>query len=388
MTIRRLTHDDLMALNELWSVCYLFESNPESIARRLENDPHTPYGYGAFLGDGTMISAVLGNPFEMVFAGKRTSLCGIGGVVTRPTHRRLGAVRGIMQTILREQYEEGTVFSGLYPFQFAFYRKFGYELAAAQRETRLPLSELRPYANKCDARFFTDKDDVSALLDVFNAFARRYSLAIARTPAMLREKLKPNPFAGNAYLYAIYEDNSPVAYVFFHKQAEKNGNTLAVDDLAFIKPAHFRALMGFLSGMEAEFRDLRIVLPADIDLSVLVADPYSVQTSIRNRYMMRVVNCEKALGMLDLLPGETFSIQISDAFLPENSGTWQVSAQGVHKTTAPADISLSIQAFSQLLCGMISLDTALYRNDVTVSCEKTALRRIFTQQPSYIGTDY
>lgn len=388
MNIRRLTHNDLLSKQRLWSVCYNFKINEDEVRANIKNDPSVPYGYGAFTEEGRLFSLVLGIEYETERNGKPVPFLGIGGVVTDPCYRRMGAVREIMRVLLAEKRAEGYVFSGLYPFNFDFYRRFGFELGGSVRTVRLPLHQLRPYAESMEARMFLPDDDREPLMDVFHAFAKRYPLAVTRTASMLKQSTSCSPYADNSYLYAIYDAGRPVAYVRFSKKRENDKNTLSVTDFAFVSHADFRRLLGFLSRFEAEYTDMEIELPFDIPMDALVADPYSVQISENCNFMFRALHAEKALACMNAADFPAFTVQVRDDFLPENSGTFRVSPGHAEPTTDAADVFMSIQALSQLMSGYVSFESALFRKDVELLSDSKGPFLAWTRQPGFVGAHF
>ena len=102
-----------------------------------------------------------------------------GGVATHPAYRCGGSVRAVTGQLLARERAHGCIFSGLYPFNHAFYRKFGYEMAMSEKTYTLPVRLLKPYAGQMQARLLQPEDDRSFLKPVFDAFISRYNLAVA-----------------------------------------------------------------------------------------------------------------------------------------------------------------------------------------------------------------
>ena len=387
MEIRRLEKDDILSLRKLWSVCYLFEMDVEKVREQLEAAESIPYGYGCFDEDGNMLSGMLGNSYSMSFDGDRCPLVGIGGVVTHPSYRKNGAVKTILHTMLSEQRANGTVFSGLYPFKFAFYRKFGYEYCFARTCYRFPIELLEPFSCDSEVKMFERDEDALALKEIHDAFAARYNLGIFRSDKSTNEVLSRNPYAGNTYLYALSENGKYVAYARFSLK-EDGKKVLKADDLAYLSPEHFRKLLGLFYRFESEFAEVEFSLPDDVPLFSLLGNEYVIRSWKDAEYMMRVLNCEKALSAMNRGDFGSFVIEVEDSFLPENSGVWRVSADKAIPSNEAPDVKMSIQAFSQMLVGSVSYESALYRPDVSVFRQNPALAAAFREKPLYVGIHY
>ena len=387
LEIRKLTNADRVSYDKLCSMCFMYPIDVEQSKKNAEESKYDPTGYGAFV-DGEMVAGVIGNELEMTFDGKKASLVGIGGVVTHPSHRKSGAIKKIMKELLTEARKKGFVFSGLYPFNHGFYRKFGYELSRDLETYTLPFSLISQYASDVKTRMLDEKEDREILRPVYDAFISRYNLAISRDKNALSRLTASNPYAKNDYTYAIYDGDEITAYIAFTKTDKNGEGVMVIKDYAFKTEKDFIRILSFFHRFSPEFGAFEISLPSDIPLALLTNDPYSVLKSVSSRYMMRVVNCEKALGMLSRNITSPIIIEVDDPFLPENSGTFLVQEGKCEKTDLAPDISMSIQAFSQLMSGYTGIEGTVYRPDVTLYKNKEILASVFKKQGTYLGVYY
>ena len=70
-------------------------------------------------------------------------MAGVGAVQTLPPYRRRGGVAACFAKALPILYADGFLFSYLYPFSTAFYRRVGYESCVTKIACRLDLTQLR-----------------------------------------------------------------------------------------------------------------------------------------------------------------------------------------------------------------------------------------------------
>lgn len=78
--------------------------------------------------------------------------------------------------------------------------------------------------------------------------------------------------------------------------------------------------------------------------------------------------------------------------LPEyrNNRIWHVTENAVEVAAdgTETDMEVSIQAFSQLAVGAISLDEALLREDIAISAKKEKLRSLFRRKSIFINEHF
>ena len=83
-----------------------------------------------------------------------------------------------------------------------------------------------------------------------------------------------------------------------------------------------------------------------------------------------------------------FVIEVNDPFLPENSGKWKVSEGKCERTDDNPDVSMSIQAFSQMISGYCGFEGTLFRDDVELFGNSDALKAAFPRKARYLGVYY
>lgn len=372
----------MIQLEKLWSICFNGSVNVEELTKRYSEETEIKPAFGSFLESGELTSGMLGNELMMHLDGETHKMIGIGGVVTHPCHRRDGAIRKVLHALLTYARENGYVFSGLYPFNHEFYRKFGYELAYTGMNCSFPIGALRGFLKNQSARMLLKDDDREFLSPVYHIFAKRYQMSIERSDKTMKHMTKSNPYESNEYAYALYDDSGEVnAYIVFKKE----DSTLLVTDYAFTDENAFIDILGFLARFSAEYQNVKMRVPDDIPLASLLPVPYDFTVSVDNGYMLRVLNTEKALAAIKRDFDFRFVMEVTDEFIPENSGKWLVTQNGCDKTDEPSDISLSIRALSELICGYTSLSGIAFRQDVKIHSSCDILEKVFTKKPSFIG---
>ena len=351
---------------------------------RQESEQETDLHWGAFDDDGTLMAHIVNNRYRSFLDGTPVCNGGIGAVSTLPEYRRTGAIREIFRKLLSHAYDDGEVISTLYPFSHAFYRKFGYETVCWKNIYEFSPAVLeKSYSFDGKAVLWKPGDPVSEWTGLYNAFAAGYNLAMIRDDKLTEGHLKGEYFRDRKFCYMLREGGCAVAYVIYQDVRHDPQAILDVQDLAWSGPEGFRAILGFLARFSADYGLIRLFLPRDIELLSLVRTPlqYDIHRSAEQAYMIRAVNAVKLLETIRKPEGCHFTIRVTDGIIPQNNGTWLVTADAVTATEKEPDVEVSEKALGQLACGAVSLAEALYREDTVVHRNRETLEKTFIRKP-------
>ena len=386
MTVRRLKREEIIEAAKIRSISFHYEMNVEETAKGIAEMPEERIrqNWGCFDEDGRLMACIINNDFQARFDGHLVKMGGIGGVATLPEYRYGGAVKAIFSSLLRAAREEGEVFSALYPFSHEFYRKVGYEMFLPMKEYEFPPSLTGGYKHTGWARRMEKGADIAQMKEVYEAFAAKYNL-------MLRRKDERyaigDPFGAQEFTVLLGNAGGAQAYMYYRTDKTEGKNVLGVRDIAFKDAEGFRMCLGYLGRMSADYAAVRLTLPEDVPLMEMVPRPYEVKARFKQLPMARMTNVPKALELMTKPAEADFTVQVTDEFLPENSGVYRVTAGGVERTSGNADIEASEQALTLMALGALSLEEAEYRTDVKVIGNRAALAGAFTRKPLFIA-DY
>ena len=357
---------------------------------KLESMQETHQHWGAFNDDGTLMAHMINHQFISSLDGTPVRNGGIGAVSTLPEYRMEGGVREIFRKLLPHAYADGEVISTLYPFSHAFYRKFGYETVCWKNVYEFAPAVLKGYVFRGNAKLWKQGEPVSDWTGLYNRFAASWNLAISRDDKRMADHLKGEYYKDRKFCYFLLEGSDPVAYLIFQDIRHDPQAILEVKDLAWDGVKGFQAILGFLARFSADYGTIRLFLPRDIELLSLIRSPlaYEMQKTTRQDYMVRVVNAVRALEAIRKPEGCSFVIRVSDELIPENSGVWQVSCDGVQPSDREPDLSVSEKALGQLVTGAVSLSEALYREDTVVMKNRELLDRVFIRKPILVEDHY
>ena len=384
MEVRKLTENEHFEANMISYVAFHMRMEDPEKARE-ESRKLTTDDWAAFDEDGKMMARILNYSFQSRLDGQWAASGGIGAVSTLPEYRNSGAIRAIFEKLIPDAYRKGEVFSTLYPFSHAFYRKFGYETACWRNDYEFEPSVLSGYRFDGTAELWKPGDPVSGYTELYNRFAENYNLSMYRDDRMMLDKhLKGEYYKDRKFAYLLREGGKPAAYLIFQDIRHDPAAILSVEDLAWDGRTGLMALLGFLGRFTADYGTVRLFLPASLELFSVIRSPraYDIRQTVQQDYMIRAVNVRKMLEMIRKPEDSRFVIRVEgDAYIAENNGIWEVSGTGAVPTDREPDLTVSIQAFGQMAVGCAGLDEAVYRPDVTVAGNGDVLKKVFVRKP-------
>jgi predicted acetyltransferase len=130
--------------------------------------------------DGEVRASATVLPLESFVEGEPRPMGGISAVMVHPAYRRRGYAGELMHAVLRDMREREVALSLLSPFAHAFYRVFGYELTTEGIEYRLKPADLPTSPEQGHLKAYRE-EDLSSLMRLYEAEARRHTLSVRRS---------------------------------------------------------------------------------------------------------------------------------------------------------------------------------------------------------------
>jgi predicted acetyltransferase len=337
--------------------------------------------------------------------GDRYDVGGFTVIATPPEHRRQGYVSEITQKTLEEYRERDIAVSALWPFDYDFYRYFGWGTANRYARYVLPPGQLEFAADAESGAFRRlSPDDYERLEPVLAAHGADYELSIRRPEGWWRGRT----FARHGrerFVYGWERDDELRGYLAYRveplervNQRDKGETQLQVHDMAWTDREAYLNLLRFLYGHEAQVDSIRLDAPRDLDLLDLVSSPESVEYREKPGAMFRVVDVVEAIEMLDY-PKDvaaadgtdgTFVLGITDEHAPWNDGSLAVEVADGTATCTPTDeapdVAFDVARFSQLFVGARSLSSLVEAGHATVTDEAASrvLAEMFPESDIYL----
>lgn len=363
--VRALKMEELAAYNKLSSICFTIPMKTDDLSPKdMPADKLRQYR-GCFDEDGTLLGGMILLDMGCRFEGHTCRFFGVGGVVTDPAERRRGAIRQIFEADLPRMYEEGFALSALYPFSHEFYRKFGYELGIMRHTMKFGPGCLRKDLCRAAAirRILPDEPD-GGMKQVYDRYIAGKNLAILRTAEQWKELRSGTPWENQKHSYVLYnEADEPIAYWIGTMSKGGGEPLLSIDDLAYVSREGMEAIFAMLRSMN-EVGTVKLVMPQDMPIRYLVADPYHVDEECICGGMVRIVNAEQVLGMLPApaLAGSCV-VEVRDGQIAANNGRFTISGDGetltVFRTENEPDLRCTIGGLSALAVSAMDFQECL-----------------------------
>lgn len=385
--IRQITFDNLMTdyapLHR-----YAFYTSPPLDLSLYENQSSL-YEDATVLGmydDGDPVATVVSIPMTQNVRGKVLPMSGVAGVTSKPTARRKGYVKKLMQALFDHMHEQNLAVSMLYPFRESFYERLGYSLFTHIKSVKFKTADMKPLLSM----------ELSGSVEYLNQ-AEGWRIA----EAMLNESQQlthgmglflPEPLKylygkDDHWLAVARDDDGEVIGVMAYKITAFWG-TFEVSRF-FVQNSLARyLLLQFIAKHVDQVHDVNLKrLPYDMHPETWFSD-FSVKgdPEIWLTPMGRVVDIKQLSG-IDVGNGD-ITLQINDPQCAWNNGIFRFSSVDGKLQIEPAqspDATLTINGLSALIYGTHDLNDFQWRGWGTLSTEHIQiLSKMFPKANPYL----
>jgi predicted acetyltransferase len=371
--IRPVTEDELPAFETVDQ--HAFSGRPDTERQRanwharLELDRTL----GAF--DGTTLAGVTGvYSFRMRIPGAMAAVAGVSMVAVLPSHRRRGALSGMMRRQLSDIAERGEAVAALFASETEIYGRYGYGRASWHLHLELErgygrLAASAPADPSVRLRIAEPRSAHAEMGKVYDlAMAERPGL-YARTEAWWdRLTHDPDSDADPPMRCVLAEDDAgPRGYALFTSEGRWESGTflpegvLDVSEAIAVDPAAAAALWGDLLSRDLIGTFRLWLRPVDDPLLDLLADSRRARPRFADGLWVRLVDVGRALAQRHYACPVDLVIEVTDELCPQNQGRWRLTAATVsapsgfsgtcERTTAPADLALPVRVLGAAYLG-------------------------------------
>jgi predicted acetyltransferase len=324
--------------------------------------------------------------FTTTVRGGEHPLAGLAGVATPPENRRQGLVARLLRESLAEYRERDYYLSALWPFEYAFYRRYGWAQAGTTAIYECD-PEALVFAARTDGGEFRrlSADDFAAMDPVLAAAGEGASLWMRRSEEWWHNRV----FTGredDPYVYGVEHDGDLRGYVVYDIETD-GGRTMQVNECNALDHEAFMDLLRFLFYHDSQVERVRIRGRSDWSLFDLADDPRAIDCELTPGGMVRIVDVERALSALDY-PADAEGrvvLSVSDPTAAWNDDAFALAVRDGRATCSRVDESpdarIAITTLSQLFVGHFSVKRARVAGDLTVESSDAAARLDAMFQP-------
>ncbi len=348
-----LKNEDTNSIKEMWRYCF---GDTDDFTEWFFEDKYDPSNTLGIRRDGHVISNLQMVPYTMSCRNTDIPSAYIVGVATLPEARNHGHMGVLIQDALRVMRERGILLSPLYPFQYGFYRKYGWEVCYNQLQYNLPLQKLSVFKGKKGYfRAIHWESDVPLITESYDRFMEGYTGYIKRTPEDWISRGREHRLDGG-YGYLAIEGDQPTGYLLYHLKE----NILEVDEMVYTSDEVKYQWLSFIHSHSSQVERCSWISPVD-DGTYLTMEDARGSILMNPSAMLRIVDVEALLSLLPVPKGieGCMDIKITDDYAPWNQKVFSIHACKGKLEIQPLDtqewdLELPIGVFTQIILGFIT----------------------------------
>jgi predicted acetyltransferase len=347
---------------------------------------------GLYAGD-ELVSTIAHHWFTLRLRGEWHAVSGVAAVSTPPKHRRKGFIQRLLSASLHEYRERGDDFAALWPFEYSFYRKFGWGTCSDSAVSTCEpdaLGFVDSVEPPSDGEFVDlSPDQWEELARVYDA-CNDHALAMQRTEEWWRKRV----FQGrnNPYITGWERDGELRGYLVYAIEEGDDGREMTVSELVFFDHEAYLELVRFCRYHDSQVSEVAIHGPVDTTLHDIATDPRGINIEIRPGGMIRVVDVESALSALSYPTDESLSVvlDVDDDLAEWNDGRFRLTVEYGDSTCEPTtddpDMTVGIATLSQIVVGYLPVERAILVGDLDVVSERggETLSALFPEDDTYL----
>jgi predicted acetyltransferase len=353
--IRNIENEEAEESLRLSEFAFQYELSHEERLNRTAQF-QSKYNWGYYVDDQLAAKLTI-LPLQTYLYGEIFKMGGIAGVATWPEFRRHGMVKKLLLHGLQIMKNQGQTLSFLAPFEFSFYRKFGWETYVDYKKYEVEKINLPKWSEVTGQMKRTN--DWRLLQSIYEAYAPTFNGMLVRDEAWWTRRIfaiKP----GTASVY-YNESGKPTGYVYYQLKKKE----MDIHELVFLDEQARKGLWKFIADHDSMMDKVVLKAPSNDALPFLLANPRIKQETVAY-FMARIVDVEAFLEQFPFAASSEkrkFELQLSDEHAPWNDGFFslKVNASGKAKVkrAETAETRKDKGISSSLSCDIGTLTTLL-----------------------------
>ncbi len=388
-------------------VSYSFASDRTSDGRERMKHVEEMANPHVLLEDGEIVASLRIYDFTVLINGAPVGMGGVSSVACLPEHRRKGYVGQLLRYALETMRENGQPLSALYTPHPSLYRRYGWMVASGQLKTTFNPKEvaLQAKAPPAGHAVRVTEEDWPLLESVYKRHSAGRTGWQVRSERWWKEAVFHRMYDDKRAQWdvAVWENGAgePTGYVSYQQtgwQGMNSARPIWVRELIALDRDAYLGLLRYVLSHDL-MEEVMWFTPVDEPLSAVLedSDQRVVKREFVDDFMLRVVDVEKAVAARPAGKGSpegAFTIAISDASAPWNTGTWRIeSADGrlsATKADGTADITTDAATFAAIYDGFLRTTDAARSGLAEVSSPEAAALadRVFASDYPPFGSDF
>ncbi|WP_053954814.1 GNAT family N-acetyltransferase [Inediibacterium massiliense] len=394
MFLRFLRKEDTPTAKKLWG--YAFETDEPFYSWYFDEVFSPNHSLGIFEED-QLISYLQLNPYTLSLNHSLFETSYVVGVITSPEYRNKGTMKFLIPKAIEEMRNKNHFVSILMPFDTTFYQPYGWELSYSQKKYQIPMSIIGHFSQREKKYYFNEinlDDDFENLNNIYESFLNEYHGYMKRNKKNWDFILKDLIYYGGYAFILKNEQKKPIGYILYFIKDKK----FIVREMSYENYTAKKALFSFIYSHISQATHVEWSAPLDESTHLFLKD--TIQPEPTNQIGIYPFMCARVIDVKAAIEHCTFhqnidtkfSIEIKDPYAPWNEGIFMVHIENqkanVQKDNhIKADLSCSINTFSQLFFGAIDINTAIFMENIKVYNPEAIknFSKVFYQKKNYIN---
>lgn len=315
-----------------------------------------------------VISGLINYEYFMRLRNSIVKMSGIGTVCAKIDFRGKGCVAFLMKEILNILFEEGYVFSTLFPFDIEFYRKYGYEYFVDNITYTINGGIIKPIKNNKNINYeeivFPDQETI----DYYKKHCKdNYNYVIREKKEWLEYLNTSNNNNISESIIKFKKNNKITGMIICNYIYVDNKNTMFITGMFFDDYETKNSIFNFLRIFKNQIHEIVLCLPKDIIIWPYLSEP---PKDIKKGYTVlgRVINIEKLNGLELNSQDMNLCIQIVDEIISNNNGIYEMEIKNnilkISKTDKRPSLKTDIKTFSAIVSGYTNFSEMIDHNKI------------------------
>lgn len=326
MEIKLLNEKDYLETLRLSEYAFQYHVPEEKIPSRLEKlKSHKLLG----IRESNALAAKLHIiPLAVHMNGDEWEMGGIAGVATFPEYRRSGYVKSLLIEALVQMRQDGQIVSLLAPFDFAFYRKFGWEILSDVKKVtieKVNLQFLNPQPGFI--KRYAKSNHHEDIEGIYRKYCQNYMGLLVRDTDWWKEHVYDEHSHAAVYYNSSKEARGYILYTIKDRQMD-------IQEIVVLDQEARVGLWNLICQHDSMVDRVTVNLPVHDPFSYFLNQP-KLKTEVMPYFMCRIVKAKECLERFPFdQKAEPIFLHLEDPFAAWNNATYLIGNREVKEYKA------------------------------------------------------